>query len=112
MKAGVFRPVEERNGKSVRIRYFDLSGRPVQHRASIMRHSLASWLVSNGVDGKTVSMMLRHANSPTTLGIYSHAVDANKLAAPGQYMDTLLAGHLFNSGTKSRMGNWPAEGKG
>jgi integrase len=56
-----------------------------------LRHSLASWLVSNGVDVKTVSSMLRHSNVKTTLGIYSHAVDSNKLAAQGQFLNTLLS---------------------
>jgi hypothetical protein len=36
--------------------------------------------------------MLRHSNVRTTLGIYSHAVDSNKLAAQGQYLDMLLPG--------------------
>jgi integrase len=95
-KAGVFRSVEERDqsGKLVRVRYFDLSGRPIKrwgwHNS---RHSLASWLVSNGVDVKTVSSMLRHSNVKTTLGIYSHAVDSNRLAAQEQFLNTLLTGN-------------------
>lgn len=96
-KAGVFRSAEERNrdGKLVRIRYFDLSGNPIKRWGwHNLRHSLASWLVSNGVDLKTVSSMLRHSNVKTTLGIYSHAVDSNKLAAQGQFLDTLLCGDL------------------
>ena len=57
-KAGVFRSVEERDqsGKLVRVRYFDLSGRPIKRWGwHNLRHSLVSWLVSNGVDVKTVS---------------------------------------------------------
>jgi hypothetical protein len=38
-----------------------------------------------------LSSMLRHSNVRTTLGIYSHAVDANKLAAHGQFLNTLLS---------------------
>jgi len=94
-KAGVFRSAEERNrdGKLVRTRYFDLSGNPIQRWGwHNLRHSLASWLVSEGVDVKTVSSMLRHSNIKTTLSIYSHAVDSNKLAAQGQYLDRLLVG--------------------
>ena len=34
-----------------------------------LRHSLSIWLVSNDVDGKTVSSMLRHSNLPKTRGI-------------------------------------------
>jgi integrase len=91
VKAGVFDSVEERNGAGVlRVRYIDLSGNPIKRWGwHNLRHSLASWLVSNGVDVKTVSSMLRHSNVRTTLAIYSHAVDANKLAAQGLYLDSL-----------------------
>jgi hypothetical protein len=51
----------------------------------------ASWLVSEGVDVKTVSSMLHPSNIKTTLGIYSHAVGSKQLAAQGQYLDTLLS---------------------
>ncbi len=94
--AGIFRSVEERNreGKLLRVRYFDLSGKPIRRWGwHNLRHSLASWLVSNGVDLKTVSLMLRHSNVRTTLGIYSHAVDSNRLAAQEQFLNTLLAGN-------------------
>lgn len=95
-KAGVFHSVEERNrkGKLVRVRYFDLSGNPIKRWGwHNLRHSLASWLVSNGVDVKTVSAMMRHSNVRTTLGIYSHAVDSNRLAAQEQFLNTLLSGN-------------------
>ena len=98
MKAGVFDCVEERNqsGKLIRVRYIDQSGRPIKRWGfHNLRHSLGSWLVSNGVDLKTVSSMLRHSNVRTTLGIYSHAVDANKLAAQGQYLSSLLSGEAI-----------------
>jgi len=94
-RAGVFGSVEERNkdGKLIRTRYFDRAGSPVKRWGwHNLRHSLASWLVSNGVDVKTVSSMLRHSNVKTTLGIYSHAVDSNKLAAQGQFLSRLLEG--------------------
>jgi integrase len=90
-KAGVFDSVEERNehGNVVRVRYVDLCGNPVRRWGwHNLRHSLASWLVSSGVDVKTVSSMLRHSNVRTTLGIYSHAVDSNKLAAQGQFLES------------------------
>jgi integrase len=91
-KAGVFDSVEERNeaGEVTRVRYVDLNGNPIKRWGwHNLRHGLASWLVSNGVDVKTVSSMLRHSNVRTTLSIYSHAVDANKLAAQGQYLESL-----------------------
>jgi integrase len=94
-QVGVLQAVEERDkdGRLIRTRYFDSAGNPVKRWGwHNLRHSLASWLVSNGVDVKTVSSMLRHSNIKTTLGIYSHAVDSNKLAAQGQFLNTLLAG--------------------
>ncbi|MGC2210923.1 MAG: recombinase family protein [Candidatus Korobacteraceae bacterium] len=94
-KAGVFHSVEKRNrkGKIVSVRYFDLSGKPIKRWGwHTLRHSLASWLISSGVDVKTVSSILRHSNIKTTLGIYSHAVDSNKLAAQGQFLGRLLGG--------------------
>jgi integrase len=94
-KAGVFNSVEKRNrkGKLISVRYFDLSGMPIKRWGwHNLRHSLASWLVSNGVDVKTVSSMLRHSNIKTTLGIYSHAIDSNKLAAQGEFLEKLLPG--------------------
>jgi integrase len=94
VKAGVFHSVEERNrvGEIIRVRYFDLADNPVTRWGwHNLRHSLASWLISNDVDLKTVSSMLRHRNPNTTLGIYSHAVDSKKLMAQGQFLNRLLA---------------------
>lgn len=93
VKAGVLKAVHERNaeGRVVRTRYFDANDNPVRRFGwHNLRHSLASWLVSNGVDVKTVSSMLRHSNIKTTLELYSHAVDANKLSAQEQYLNKLL----------------------
>lgn len=74
--------VSHASNSTVRFRYFDGSGQPVKALGfHNLRHSLGSWLVSNGVDIKTVSSMLRRSNVRTTLAIYTHAVDANKLAA-------------------------------
>ncbi len=94
-KAGVFDSVEERNGAGgvLRLRYVDLSGNPIKRWGwHNLRHSLATWLVSEGVDVKTVSSMLRHSSVRTTLNIYSHAVDSNKLAAQGQFLESLQLG--------------------
>jgi integrase len=91
----VLQAVEERDkdGKLLRTRYFDSPGNPIKRWGwHNLRHSLASWLVSNDVDVKTVSSMLRHSNVNSTLAIYSHAVDSKKLAVQGQYLNTLLAG--------------------
>jgi integrase len=92
MKAGVFDSVEERDeaGRVIRVRYLGRSGNPIKRWGwHNLRHSLASWLVSHGVDVKTLSSMLRHSNVCTTLAIYTHAVDAKKLAAQGQYLESL-----------------------
>jgi integrase len=94
VKAGVFRSVEERNqsGELIRIRYFDPADNPITRWGwHNLRHSLASWLISNDVDLKTVSSMLRHSNPNTTLGVYGHAIDSKKLMAQGQFLNRLLA---------------------
>lgn len=57
-----------------------------------LRHSLSSALVASGTDIKTVQSLLRHADASTTLGIYSHASEANKLAAQVEMMDRLFTG--------------------
>jgi integrase len=49
----------------------------------VFRHSLATSLVSWGVDIRTVQGTLRHANSQTTLNLYTQAVNKNKLDAQG-----------------------------
>jgi site-specific recombinase XerD len=55
----------------------------------VLRHSLATNLISWGTDVKTVQGMMRHANPQTTLGIYTQSVDANMLAAQGMMYDAL-----------------------
>ena len=45
------------------------------------RHGLASWLVNQGTDVKTVQGLLRHSNVKTTLGLYAHSVNQSMLAA-------------------------------
>jgi integrase len=70
-KAGVFDSVEERNEADgmIRFRYIEVNGNPIKRWGwHNLRHSLATWLVSNGVDVKTISLMLRHSNNRTTLG--------------------------------------------
>jgi integrase len=93
VKAGVIRSVEERdgNGKLTSVRYYELSGNPVRRWGwHNLRHSLASWLVSNGVDVSTVSSMLRHSNIRSTLGVYTHAFESDRLDAQGLFLERLL----------------------
>ena len=90
LKAGVLHSVEQRNGDGKLVtRYFDLAGnRVIRWGWHNLRHSLATWLISQGVDVKTVSSTLRHADG-RMLGVYSHAVGPNQMAAQGQYLDAL-----------------------
>jgi integrase len=56
------------------------------------RHGLASWLVNQGTDVKTVQGLLRHANVTTTLGLYAHRVNASMMAAQDSMMRALKPG--------------------
>ena len=53
------------------------------------RHGLTSWLVNQGTDVKTVQGLLRHANVTTTLGLYTHRVNASMMAAQAAMMQAL-----------------------
>ncbi|MCD7807928.1 MAG: site-specific integrase [Erysipelotrichaceae bacterium] len=44
----------------------------------MLRHTLATSLVMNGVDVKTTQEILRHANASTTLNIYTHVNETQK----------------------------------
>lgn len=55
------------------------------------RHSLATNLRSLGVDVKIAQELLRHANSRTTMDLYTHAVSADKRAASQRQVELLLA---------------------
>jgi site-specific recombinase XerD len=54
------------------------------------RHSLGTNLRSLGVDIKTAQELLRHANSRTTLDIYTQAVPAAKRKASAKVVKMLL----------------------
>ena len=55
------------------------------------RHSLASYLVSNGTDAKTVQDLLRHSKVQTTLDLYSQSISADRLAAQAQVLAAIYA---------------------
>lgn len=58
------------------------------------RHSLATNLRSMGVDVKVAQELLRHANSRTTLDLYTRAVSADKRLASGRQFDMLMGGGI------------------
>lgn len=74
--------------------------RPALERAGVtgkkvgwhsFRHSLATNLRSLGVDVKIAQELLRHANSRTTMDLYTHAVSADKRSASLRQVELLLA---------------------
>ena len=54
------------------------------------RHTLATNLRSLGVDVKVAQALLRHANSPTILDLYTHAVSSQKHEATRRIVELLL----------------------
>jgi integrase len=73
LKAGVLK-----QGEKVRFGFHNL------------RHSLASFLVRNGTDVKTVQKLLRHSDVSTTLGIYAHSMSEDRLAAQVDMLTAMM----------------------
>jgi integrase len=90
VKAGVLRAVEVKNGDGKFVtHYFNQAGKQVKRWGwHNLRHSLATWMISQGVDPKTISTILRHADG-RMLGTYSHVVGPNLMAAQGLMMGAL-----------------------
>ena len=65
------------------------------------RHSLATNLRSLGVDVKVAQELLRHANSRTTLDLYSRAVSADKRAPNARSMDLLIGSEALHRSAPS-----------
>jgi integrase len=74
--------------------------RPALERAKVtgkvigwhsFRHSLATNLRALGVDVKVAQELLRHANSRTTMDLYTQAVSADKRSASLKQVELLLA---------------------
>jgi integrase len=55
-----------------------------------LRHSLASFLVRQGTDVKTVQKMLRHSDVHTTLGIYAHSMSEDRLTAQEDMLTAMM----------------------
>ena len=60
-----------------------------------LRHSLASYLVQQGKDLRTVQTLRRHADVTTTLGIYANSCSQDRMAAQGDLLTTFFASTNF-----------------
>lgn len=71
-------------------RYLRLAGLPQETRFHDLRHTAATVLLSRGVNVKTVSEMLGHADISTTLRVYAH-VTPHMQAAAVSTMDAIFS---------------------
>ena len=78
---------------------------PIVERAKVrritfhgLRHSFATLLLSNGIDVRTVSELLGHADPAMTLRVYAHAMPGHKRAAADKLRQIL--GTTGKKGTK------------
>jgi integrase len=62
------------------------------------RHSLASYLVRNKTDVKTVQALLRHSDVKTTLQLYTHSVTEDRMAAQGAMLNAILGNRTDKCG--------------
>jgi integrase len=65
-------------------------GQRIRFGFHTLRHSLASFLVGAGTDPKTVQTLLRHSDVSTTLQIYAHSHNADRLLAQGRLLDAFF----------------------
>ena len=66
-----------------------------------LRHSLASFLIRNRTDPKTVQTLLRHSDVKLTLQFYTHAVSRDRMAAAGKMLTAILSHAAGQSGLKA-----------
>jgi integrase len=66
-----------------------------------LRHSLASFLVRNKIDPKTVQTLLRHSDVKLTLQCYTHSVSADRMAAAGVMLNAILSQAATESGLRA-----------
>jgi len=67
-----------------------VEGEKVRFGFHNLRHSLASFLVRQGTDAKTVQRMLRHSDIATTFGIYVHTMSEDRLTAQGEMLAAMM----------------------
>lgn len=70
-------------------------GLPGEARYHTLRHTHATWLLQQGVDMRTVSERLGHADVATTMRLYAHVLpgrDAEAAASFGRALDALGGG--------------------
>jgi integrase len=65
-------------------------GEKVRFGFGNLRHSLASFLVRQGTDAKTVQRMLRHSDIGTTFGIYVHTMSEDRLTAQDEMLAAMM----------------------
>jgi integrase len=67
-----------------------VEGEKVRFGFHNLRHSLASFLVRQGTDAKTVQRMLRHSDIATTFGIYVHTMSEDRLTAQEEMLAAMM----------------------
>lgn len=73
-------------------RFHDMAeeaGLPPRVSFHSLRHTHATWCLANGVDIKTLSLRLGHADESTTLRAYAHAMPGRDQAAARTFEDAL-----------------------
>lgn len=66
-------------------------GEKVRFGLHNLRHSLVTFLISQGTDPKTVQSLVRHSNAVTTLQTYAQAVNENQRDAQQAVIDAFFA---------------------
>jgi integrase len=67
-----------------------VEGEKVRFGFHNLRHSLASFLVRQGTDAKTVQRMLRHSDIATMFGIYIHTMSEDRLTAQEEMLAAMM----------------------
>jgi hypothetical protein len=67
-----------------------------QIRFHDLRHTFATMALENGMDVKTLSAIIGHVSSATTIDIYSHITDAMQLQAANRIEKQIGKGEAFS----------------